>query len=211
MFLILFIYFYVSIIAIVTIIASKDASSTSLSSLLHLRHHHLHHLLVSSLTLLCLAFIDAKCSRSCWGQHMVAHARWCPSSRWGQHVHDRWCPSSQWEPHMVAHARWCSCLRWGPHMVAHVYSCSILQWGLLMVNHSSTYSGFLFQLTPTPRFQKGGCKGEDNVMDMSRFEFVTSCVIIECYVLTNMSNIQSWYPYLSRLISRLSIPSSRSF
>ena len=60
-----------------------------------------------------------------------------------------------------------------------------------MVTDSSTISGFLFQLTPTPRFRKGGRKGEDNVMDMTtimpRFELLTICIIVKCYVLTNTS------------------------
>ena len=34
-----------------------------------------------------------------------------------------------------------------------------------MVTDSSTISGFLFQLTPIPRFRKGNRKGEYNVTD----------------------------------------------
>ena len=44
---------------------------------------------------------------------------------------------------------------------------------------------------PTSCFRKGGHKGEDNVTDMtivmSRYELLTTCIIVECYSLTNIS------------------------
>ena len=149
---------------------------------------------------------------------MVAHARSCSCSGWGPHGRSlTLCSCAAWsltpvrvpvpgEGHMVSHSfvfqfsvritwslmsRWCSSSRWGPYMVAHISWCSSLRWGLLTVIHSSTISGFLFQLTPTQRFRKGDCKGEDNVTDMTttipRFELLTICIIVKCYVLTNTS------------------------
>jgi hypothetical protein len=123
-------------------------------------------------------------------------------------VHGRSCPlvfqSLVRTEHGLSHSRWCSSLWWGPYMVAHACWCSSLRWGLLMVTHSSTYLNFLFQLPSTPHFRKGGRKGEDNVTDrtivMSRFEHLTTFVIVKCYVLTITSKYIVMYKDVNGLL-----------
>ena len=55
---------------------------------------------------------------------------------------------------------------------------------------SSVHFGFVLKFT-LARFRKGDHKGEDNVTDittvMSRFELLTSCIIIKSYVFTEAS------------------------
>ena len=71
-------------------------------------------------------------------------------------------------------------------------------------SNSISNSEFSFSSSLHHASEKAAVKGKENVTDMttimSRFKLLTSCIIINYYILTNTSSIWSCYVYLSRLL-----------